>query len=150
MQADIAGFDKTGQLRIIIEVKNKLGTTSNWAAQMRRNVLAHGILPTAEYFLLALPDRFYLWRGVGQLVETRPPDYETDASRLVGPYMEKAGLRPELLGEHSLELIVAGWLNECIQASRPEDLPEASRDWLMHSGIFDVLQGGRLELEARL
>ena len=54
--ADIFAFDRDGQLVLIAEAKSKRGTSINWAAKMRRNMFAHGLMPNAPYFLLALPD----------------------------------------------------------------------------------------------
>jgi len=40
--ADLALYDRNGQLTAVAEVKNKLGTSREWATQLRRNILAHG------------------------------------------------------------------------------------------------------------
>jgi hypothetical protein len=34
------------------------------AVQFRRNILAHGTFPSAPYFLMVFPDKFYLWVNV--------------------------------------------------------------------------------------
>lgn len=41
---DIATYDRDKQLALVVEVKSKLNTTPEWAAQFRRNLLAHDIL----------------------------------------------------------------------------------------------------------
>ena len=42
-KADMVVYDRAGQLALVVEAKNKLGTSSDWAAKMRRNMLAHGL-----------------------------------------------------------------------------------------------------------
>lgn len=43
--ADMTVYDVHGQLTMIIEVKNKLDASQEWAAKMRRNILSYGVLP---------------------------------------------------------------------------------------------------------
>ena len=64
-RADLALYNRDGQLIAVVEVKNKLGTSAIWAAQLRRNILAHGGFQNAPYFLLMTPDRIYLWKDAG-------------------------------------------------------------------------------------
>jgi hypothetical protein len=147
MLADFVVYDSSGRLRLIVEVKNKFGTSPQWAAQLRRNMVVHGVMPSLEYFLLALPDRFYLWRPTTAL-ETLPPDFIEDSASFLGPYFDQGGVTPAAIGEQSLQLIVASWLSECLSADTPEDLPQQARSWLMDSGLFEAVRGGRLEAEA--
>ncbi|MEQ9481150.1 hypothetical protein [Coleofasciculus sp. F4-SAH-05] len=39
-------------------------TSPDWAAQFRRNILAHGTFYKAPYFLMVFLDRFYLWTSI--------------------------------------------------------------------------------------
>ena len=59
--AELAVYNRHGQLTALVEIKNKLGTSRAWAAQLRHNLLAHGGYDTADFFLLATPDWLYLW-----------------------------------------------------------------------------------------
>ncbi len=40
--ADLTLYNRDGQLIAVAEVKNKQGTSREWAAKLRRNILAHG------------------------------------------------------------------------------------------------------------
>ncbi len=57
---DLAVYDSQHQLVLVVEVKSIAGASPEWAARLRRNILAHGTFPNAPFFLVALPDRFYL------------------------------------------------------------------------------------------
>src|SRR6516164_7075471 len=59
---DLTAYNRDSQLVLVVEVKSKLDATPKWAAQLRRNILAHGTFPNAPYFLMVFPDRFYLWK----------------------------------------------------------------------------------------
>jgi hypothetical protein len=150
MIVDVAGYDKAGKLRLIIEVKKKTGATGEWAAELRRNMIMHSILPQCDYFVVALADYFYLWRDGTTLQAERRADYALDVSELMAAYGEKAGVSAQALVEQSLEFVVAGWLTECIHAADTEQLPRHAHEWLVDSGLFAALQGGRLELEVSL
>ena len=41
-RADLALYSSHGQLTAIVEIKSKMGTSRDWAAKTRRNILAHG------------------------------------------------------------------------------------------------------------
>ena len=141
--ADMAIYDKTGQLALVVEAKNKLHTSSSWAAKMRRNMLAHGLMPNPRFFLLALPDRFYLWKNDGVVSEITPPNYEVDPR----PFLQTYYNWPErslisLTGE-SFELVVSSWLSKLLQTDvLPLELQK--QDWLVESGLFETIKLGHL------
>jgi hypothetical protein len=143
--ADIAAFDKNGQLALLAEVKNKRGTSREWANEMRRSIYEHARLPNAPYFLLALPDKFYLWQGTNGSSEAAPPMLEVDPTPFLRPYYQRLGT--SVLTGESFELLVAAWLNRVLIARSPEDLDSDNESWLVASGVFDRLAGGHLELE---
>jgi hypothetical protein len=147
-RADLVTYDKDGQLALVVEVKNKTGTSSVWAANMRRNILAHGLLPNMKFFLLALPDRFYLWRSPNNTPEIRQPDYEIDSTLFLEPYYKQLGLLPSGLGGASFELVIASWVSQLTQIDRTS-IPQGL-EWLEESGLFDVLVGGRVVSEAAI
>lgn len=144
---DIVAFDKGGQLVLIVEVKNKRGTSVEWARRLRRNMYASGSKAMAPYCLLALPDRFYLWKNAGETQEVIEPALEIDPTPFLQPYYDESGVLPGELAGDSFEIIVAAWLNEVLRTASPLDLEGKNQGWLIKSGLFDSLIGGRLELE---
>lgn len=145
--ADILAFDRFGQVALIGEIKNKRGTSAEWAAKMRRNMFAHGLLPNAPFFLLALPDVFYLWKNTGINLDVIAPTQKIDPQPFLQPYYENSGISPDNLTGRSFEFIVTSWLNQALRAKSQQDLFSKNQDWLVSSGLFDKLAGGRLELE---
>jgi hypothetical protein len=144
---DIVAFDKNGQLALTAEVKNKRGTSKEWASRMRRNMFAHGLSPSAPFCLLALPDKFYLWKNTDRPSNILEPIQEVDPRSFLQPYYEKLGVSPDKLNGKTFEFIVAAWLNQALSARSPQDLSNGDKDWLISSGLFDKLAGGRLELD---
>ena len=145
--ADILAFDKFGQTALIVEATIKRGGSStNWAAKLRRNILAHDLLPNAPFFLLALPDNFYLSDNSNTDSEMAEPIETVNPRPFLQPYYESFGVSPDGLTARSFEFIVQSWLERVLAAEKPQNLIGNNQDWLINSGLFDKLAGGRLQL----
>lgn len=143
MQADIAVYGPDQRLELVVEVKNRVGASRDWAMAMRENLLTFGAIPREPFFLLALSQHFYLWNK-----DTRdpqaPPDYEVPADRVLAYYLQ--GLDRPLIefGREGLELLVSSWLQDLV-ATLPGD-PSLGSDisWLIESGLYAAVQGGHV------
>ena len=145
--ADLALYDRNGQLTVIAEVKNKLGTSREWATQLRRNILAHSENYNADFFLLVTPDRLYLWKNAGTTPSLIQPDYEINAEPIFAPYFDRAGINPHNVSGHAFELVVAAWLSDLVRAGEvPEQVPNGQK-WLVDSGFLTAVTDGRLAYE---
>ena len=147
MFADIAIFDRSGQIAAVAEIKRQLGTSRDWAAQLRRNLLAHGIRRVGDYFLLITPERLYLWKDAGKNPEKVPPTHEADMRPEFARYFESAGIDPDSISGAAFKLLVGAWFG---QLTRLEDEAEdlsASRSWLAESGLLSTVKDGRIEFE---
>ena len=145
---DLSVDNRNGQLTLVVEVKRKTNVSPEWAAKLRRNILAHGTFPQAPYFLMVFPDKFYLWSNAEAYKDQSEPTYTIDASPILQPYCERAGVNADQISEASLELIVASWLGEIIHSNQLPENVDASQKWLIESGLYAALVGGKLEQEA--
>ncbi|MGL5941158.1 MAG: hypothetical protein ACRC2S_12320 [Waterburya sp.] len=140
---DLLVDNSNGQPILIVEVKSKTNTSSEWAAKLRRNILAHEILPKVPYFLLVFPDKFYLWVNNTEVNLTEEkPDYTIDANPILQPYFKRIGIQDNHIRQQSLELIIASWLNELIYSEETDE--KQSQSWLIESGLYDALRGGKV------
>ena len=147
MLADIAIFDQSGQIAAVAEIKRRLGTSCDWAAQVRRNLLAHDIRCLADCFLLITPDRLYLWKDAGKNPDKVSPTHEADMQPEFAQYFEGAGIDPGNVSGAAFELLVGAWFG---QLTRLEDEAKdlaASRSWLAESGLLSAVKDGRIEYE---
>lgn len=144
-QADFEVYSPDGRLQLLAEVKSRNGADADWAAQMRRNLFAHLAVPNAPFFLLALPDRFYLWKQPPAKPEITPPDYEIDATPIVAAYTDDLKRQ---LSSYGLELIVYSWLNNLINADLTKETAEPQEVWLFDSGLYQAIKGGSVETAA--
>lgn len=150
MKADIVVYDKNGQLAAVIEVKNKKGTSKDWAVKLRQNLYAHGDWPQTPYFLLALPDRLYLWKNAANTPEMIEPAYEVDVTDAFKPYYERSGISPEKISGESFELLFVSWLHEMMLVSGSSTVNRPSQDWLINSGLLETIKTGRIVSEAEI
>jgi hypothetical protein len=148
---DLLVNNRSGQPTLIVEVKSKIGTFSAWVAKLRRNILAHGIVPSTPYFLIAFPDKFYLWKHntKDNLSDEREPDYIIDASPILQPYFQEIGIQDNQIRESSLEIIIASWLNEIMYSEKTIEKIKTSQGWLINSGLYSALTGGKVNHEVK-
>lgn len=145
--ADLVAYNLNGQVTLVAEAKSKTDTSRDWAVRMRRNMLAHGLVPDSPFFLLALPDKLYLWKDAGNAPELILPTYEIDGTPFFQSYYKRAGIRLEDLNNQSFELIVTSWLNEVMQFGLPKEIPAKYRRLIQESGLLEALRGGTVAIQ---
>ena len=149
-QPDLVLYGRDGRLAVIVDIRNKRGTSAEWAARLRENLVAYDAVPAADFFLVATPDRMYLWKGGRNPLEPAflPPAYVVDARKTLAPYFERAELDPEKISGPAFEMLVVSWLGDLI---RSRDLPgDSAREqgWLKDSSFLDVIRNGRIDFPA--
>lgn len=143
-RADILVFSPRHELQAVVEVKAKRGAGAEWAASLRENLLRHGLVPVAKYFLMVFPDVVYLWRD-GE-AEGGAPSLVVPTEEALGPFFRIVGERS--IDKQGLELVVASWLDTLTDPDRTREQVEASDRWLVESGLYDSIRGGRVEHQA--
>ena len=148
---DFAVYSPDHKLQLVVEVKGTPNSDSNWAAKLRRNLLAHGAVPRAPYFLLVLPDYLYLWSHAADQ-ESALPDFRADTREVLRRYLSHwpAGERSEPIGERGLELAVRSWLSELAGRGNGESHETRADDWLNKSGLAAIVRTGTLRAEPAL
>ncbi|WP_049858599.1 hypothetical protein [Gloeothece citriformis] len=145
---DIVVLDQEYKPVLVVEVKRRFNVSPLSAAQFRHNLFANQMMTKASFFLLAFPDKFYLWtQGEAQL-ENYQPDFIIDARPILKPYFEKAGVSPEQITPVSLELLIGVWLESIIESQKPCEEIEINQQWVIESGLYDAIAKGHLVYEA--
>jgi hypothetical protein len=145
---DFSIDNRDGQLVLAVNVKRRINASPDWAAQYRHNILAHGTLPKAPYLLMVFPDKFYLWTPAQAQLDQSEPTYAIDARPILDPYFQRAGVSAAQISGSSLELIVNAWLGEILYSDQFPETFDSSQQWLVESGLYAALVGGRFEREA--
>jgi hypothetical protein len=147
-RADVAVYSPDGNLQLVVEIKNRPGASAEWVIQMRRNLLVHDVIPPAPYFLLVLPDFFYLWADAVSVHELAPPAYQIKAAEVLAPYLDQSTQVLKELSEYSLELLLTSWLEDLVGTEIRRDKVGPHMQWLFDSGLYEAIRHGSVTIEA--
>jgi hypothetical protein len=147
-RADVAVYSPDGSLQLVVEIKNRPGASAEWVIQMRRNLLVHAVIPLSPYFLLVLPDFFYLWTDAVSVHELAPPTYQIKAADVLAPYFDLSKQALKDLSEYSLELLVTSWLEDLVGTELRRDSVGPHLQWLFDSGLSAAITHGSVTVEA--
>jgi hypothetical protein len=152
--ADILVYDTRHHLVLITITQNVWGKSSEWAALTRQNLYEYDPPPKAPFFLLALPDHFYLWKNVEDTEKVKP-SYDMDPRFYLHSFFKKnSSLSLEKLkSAESFDLLVGAALSgitfayekDEICSVYPQWLSQPNHEWLFESGLFDALKRGEVE-----
>jgi hypothetical protein len=143
---DFIAYDGAGRVVLVAEVKSRFGMSEEWAARFRRNMLAHGRLPEALFFLIATPERMYFWKQNQHGAADEPPGFTIDATKEFKQYLEKLNKTPQAVGEQALELLVLSWLTDIARTGDARVRQDPSMRWLAESGLINSLETARIEM----
>jgi hypothetical protein len=146
--ADIAVYDPDYNLQLVVEIKNSPAADNQWAIQMRGNLLfKYEMTPNAPYFLLVLPDHFYLWKNSKEAGEDAPPDYVINATAAL-TYFQPLPRPLTKIGREGLEMVMNEWLRtlvtselQCAEVGQP-------LAWLFDSGLYNTIKQGVVKVES--
>jgi hypothetical protein len=146
-RADIAVYDPDRNLQLVVEVKNQPEASVEWATQMRRNLLRYEVVPNAPYFLLALPESFYLWNHSKVVGDEVPPDYVVDATRVLTTYYGTLPWSLNQLGQFGWEMLMTDWLRDLVSSKFPREPANQELVWLFDSGLYEAIKEGAVVVE---
>jgi hypothetical protein len=143
-QADLTVYAQDGNLRFAVEVRAKHGASPGWVRELRHNLYLYEAIPHAPYFLLALPDFFYLWREGDDRLADIPPHYVADAAAMLGPYLGDPPLALREISQYGLETLVRSWLIDLVRGYRVPDEGRVEERWLFDSGLYRAIVHGEV------
>jgi hypothetical protein len=143
---DFIAYDADGKVVLLAEAKSRRDTSESWAAKLRRNMLAHGILPKSEFFLIATPKRMYGWRQQNLLPIDAPPHFTVDAQQALQPYFTKLKQDPDKIGPRAFELLILTWLTDIARLNEDQLKSDPSLASLIESGLLSSLQEAAIEM----
>ena len=142
---DIIAYGSDASVVLLAEASGVCGSSEDWAAQYRRNMLEHRVLPPSRYFLIATPEKLYLWKQEGSFAPDDPPHFTIDAREALGPYFERSGLDPARAYRGVFEFLIFSWLADLINSLDRHAHLDPSLRPLSESGLLSAL--GRAELD---
>lgn len=148
MRSDIAVYGTDKKLKLLVEVKNKVGASPNWAIEMRRNLMAHSIIQPSPYFLLALSDSFHLWRNADKADSQSAPDYSVPAAQVLAAYLKDSSISLDSISSYGLEMLVSSWITQVIISDLKPETTAPEQQWLFESGLYQAIHDGSIITQA--
>ncbi len=162
-QIDIAACSPNGEIQLVAEVKNKLNSSANWAKKVYNRAINNSVVSNAPYFMLALPDQFYLWKRNENFAQTIEPHFALNPQKFIKPYLAAKSLKINDVGvvvedefrnepysviekHYRFQTIVKEWLSDIITLN--SELPDELRYFLVSSGLYEKIRNGFVEVEA--
>ena len=146
-RVDIAVYSPDRELQLVVEIKNKLGASAEWVTRLRHNLLVHSFIPHVPYFLLVLPDFFYLWTDTTPVNNLAEPDYKIEATEVLAPYLRSNQSLNDISG-YGLELLIMSWLEDTVRTELQRDTVDPNLQWLFDSGLYEAVARGSVAVEA--
>ena len=145
IQPDVTLRNRYGDPLMIVDIRARLHTSPQWAAELRRNLLEREEFrrPT-QFFMIATPDRLYLWKGPKTEAEVLLPDFVVDSRPLFLPYLQRSGLNPDRLSPPVFELVVISWLSDLVYVPQKSESLGTEQPWLTDSGFLEAAKNGSL------
>jgi hypothetical protein len=151
--ADILVYDTRHNLTLVVITENRWGESSEWAALRRQNLYEYEPPPKAPFFLLALPEHFYLWKNV-ECASKIEPTYDMDPKFYLQSFLKKSGLSLENLRQpDSFDILIGMALSGITLAYEKNDIcsvypqwfDKPNHKWLFESGLFDAIKRGEVQ-----
>lgn len=143
---DVAVYNKSNELQLFVEIKIQRKTSPEWATKLMRNRCIHEFLPNVPFFLLTLPDVFYLWKNLEFKLDVDINNYLPNYQINPQPFLQS--YFPELTSinsEAAFSLVILTWLNHLINNSVNIENLILEEQWLIESGLLNAIQDGRIE-----
>jgi hypothetical protein len=145
---DFIAYGADGSVVLLAEAKSRYGTSDVWAAKLRRNMLEHGVLPRAKYFLVATPERIYGWKQENLKLDEVPPDFTIDTQRALARYFAMLDQDAARLGPEAFKALVLAWLTDVARSAEDPEKLDPSLKPLLDSGLLSSLRQSHIELNA--
>lgn len=146
-RADISVHDREGSPIALVEVKNRQGLNAEVATNVRRNLVAHGLMSQrVPFFLVVSQDVGFVWMQRPQNLPDDPPTVEFPMRPVVSHYVQWL-VANERLGGSALEFVVATWLAD-LSIGREPDVPETNNP-LTEIGFFEAIRGATVRIDER-
>lgn len=146
---DLAVFSKDRRPILVVDVRAGAGySTAQLAAGLRRSLLAHGLLPSSPFFMIATPIQLFLWREGAEA--SAWPEFSASARSVLDAYGSRHADTKRAARGGAFEIVLFSWLSDIASGLRPLS-PDSEPDRvLLESGLYEQIRDGTVDFEVRL
>lgn len=138
---DLVAYNRHKQMTLIAEFKSTPAINSQWVTEYRDNLLAYADLPSVPFFLIAMPDKGYLWHH-HNTENNIPPTYTINLTPILKAHSSQQ------LNKNNVEMLFTAWLFQRIH--QPIEQIPAEERWIVETGLYDAIKDGIIEEDGLL
>lgn len=138
---DLVAYNRNKQMTLITEFKSATDMDTAWVTEYRNNLLTYANLPSVPFFLVAMPDKGYLWHHHNK-ENNIPPTHIINLMPILKSHS------PQQLNKNNLEMLFTTWLFQRIHQPI-EQIPTDER-WIIETGLYDAIKDGIIEEDGLL
>ena len=142
---DIVVEAPDGARVLVVECKRAKESSNEGAVRWRRSFQANGPSLPSEFFLLAFPTRFFLWKA--DRLPDAFPDFSAPSKPVLKRYIRRVADQPGGPSSESLEIAVSTWLNDLASGTRPPDPSSEPEQLVVQSGLLKRIKGGTVRTQ---
>jgi len=101
----------------------------------------------APYFLLALPQYFYLWKNL--VNDEAPVDYIIDATETLTSYLNPLPRSLNKMSHDGLEMLMNAWIRHLVNSELNRENLATGLTWLFDSGLYQTIKYGYVITELK-
>jgi hypothetical protein len=138
--SDFVVFSSARVPILIVECKVGKETSAANAASLRRNLVAHSLIPTAPYFMLAYPTAIFLW-GENATIDALPAQTASAKPILKDYVPHLVDHTLSVVGE-GLQIAVLSWLSDLAAGVRQPKRTSEPDMIVVTSGLYEKIRNG--------
>jgi hypothetical protein len=138
---DLVAYNRNKQMTLIAEFKSAQEIDAKWVTEYRDNLLTYADLPSVPFFLVAMPEKGYLWHNNNQ-ENNIPPTHIINLIPILKSHSQQR------LNKTNLEMFFTAWLFQRIHQPI-EEIPTEER-WIIDTGLYEAIKGGIIEEDGLL
>jgi hypothetical protein len=146
LQPDIVVSSRVGRPIAVVETRNSIGMNAAEGVEYLREILTHGFIPAADYFILLTQHEGYVWTDESRLRALAPPIVTFPMTDIIDRYAADID-QEQFVSGRTLQYIAWQWLLEL--SYNIVTVPGKPEELLDSIGFVDAVRYAKVDMDPR-